>query len=121
MTKNDTKIIFVYNANGGAYNSLLDYGKKYITPSKYDCELCMVSYGPFGMKKDWKQFTQKLGSPVVFLHKDEFAKRYTVKTSYPAMIKRTNGKYKVLLDKKDFQKIKTLDDLKQAVNKALAK
>lgn len=69
-SKSEKEIIFVYNADGGIGNALLDYGKKYIQPDKYDCQLCMVTYGALGMKKDWKIFTSSLSYQVKFLHRD---------------------------------------------------
>ena len=120
MSKVSTKIIFVYNAKSGISNALLDYGKKYITPSKYDCQLCMLSYGAFGMKSDWKSFVASLPHPVVFLHKDEFEHTYSkIKTPYPAMLIAEENTHQILIDGKDFVSINSLNELKSRVSKAL--
>ena len=115
-----SQLLFVYNANSGAANGLLDYGKKYITPDKYDCQLCMVSYGPFGMKKDWKQFIASLPYEVVFLHKDELEKQHPqASIKPPGLLLRTDSGYRPMLEAADFEAIKTLDQLKSLVNQAL--
>lgn len=119
MSKPDT-LLFIYNAESGLANALLDYGKKYVAPSKYDCQLCMLSYGPFGIKQDWKKFTKELPYNVKFLHKDELNAQYPdVKTTFPAVVRIQNNTSKTLLNGKDFKAIQSLDELKSAVMKAL--
>lgn len=120
MNKLYSKLLFIYNADSGMINALMDQGKKYLTPSEYACQLCMVSYGPFGMRKDWKKFTKELPYEIEFLHKDELQNTYpTIETSLPAMVLLSNENADVLLDKEDFNTIVSLDDLKTAVLKAL--
>lgn len=111
------QILFVYNAKSGAMNGLLDYGKKYIQPSKYDCQLCMLSYGPFGMKKDWKDFTSSLPYIVSFLHKDDLEKMHPhIKVSLPAVVLTGgNQSYETIITSDDFLKIKSLDELKESL------
>ena len=106
--------LFIYNANSGIGNALVDYGKKYISPDTYDCELCMVTYGPFGMKRDWKAFVGSLDLPVRFLHKDELLDEFgEVDTTFPALLRNQDGQLINILDSSDFAKVKTLNDLKK--------
>jgi len=123
MNKHESNqnIIFVYNAKSGIANALLDYGKKYIQPDKYDCQLCMVTYGVFGMKKDWKDFVKSLPYPTRFLHKDEFLKQYdNTDITFPTVLLSENRQLRVLISAKDFADIKTLESLKQAVKQKIA-
>ena len=114
------KLIFVYNANSGKANALLDFGKKYVAPSTYDCQLCMISYGPFGMKKDWKQFTESLPYDVSFLHKDEFEKQHPeAHIDPPGLLYLSDTGYQTLLDAQDFDNIASLEELKKRVDQAL--
>lgn len=116
----NSELLFVYNANSGVGNALIDYGKKLVAPNNYDCNLCMASYGPFGMKKDWKQFIKSLDTPVKFLHKDEFEKRFTSrKQKYPCLVGIQNKQLTTLLSAKDFESIQTLDQLIAAVKKTV--
>ena len=110
------KYIFVYNANSGIGNALIDYGKKIVAPDKQDCELCTVTYGPFGMKKDWKDFVATLGSPIEFLHKDEYEKIHPKSSiTYPAFLEQNNQNIVQLLGRSDFKKINNLNDLKESI------
>ena len=120
-TPNDTELLFAYNADSGLGNALVDYGKKYLQPSKYDCQLCMVTYGPFGMKSDWKKFVKTLPAPAVFLHKDELRDKYpAIDIALPAVVTVKAGKLdRVLLDRSEFQNISSLDDLKQLLAEKL--
>lgn len=91
---------------------LVDYGKKYVQPSKYDCQLCMVTYGAFGMKSDWKKYIKSLNYDVEFLHKDEISTKYPgLKVALPAVIAVDDGSFKVILSAKDFIKIDSLGSL----------
>ena len=119
--ESNQKIIFVYNAESGIANALLDYGKKYIQPDKYDCQLCMVTYGALGMKKDWKGFVKSLPYPTRFLHKDEFLKQYRNKEiTFPTVLLQKDNQLKVLLGAKDFANINNLESLKQTLKQKLA-
>lgn len=76
-----TKLIFVYNANAGKINSLLDSAHKLISPGTYDCKLCELTHGVFKEDVDWIRFREsvKTTNPnlkLEFLHKDEFEKQY---------------------------------------------
>ena len=119
-TKKYQRILFVYNADSGIANGLLDYGKKYLQPDKYDCQLCMVTYGAFGMKSDWKKFTKTLGIPVQFLHRDEFAAQYPDSNTqeFPTMLGlKHDSTQEILISTQNFNEIKSLGDLKNVVTK----
>lgn len=116
MEKIQSKILFIYNADSGFTNALIDQGIKYLTPDKYECKLCMVSYGPVGMRKDWKRFIKDLPYNVEFLHRDELQNAYPrINTSLPAVVLVSSGKTRVLLKKEDFDHISSVDGLKSAV------
>ena len=103
-------------------NALLDMGKKTFNPDDYPCSLCMVTYGPFGMKKDWKNFTKNLPYPSEFLHKDELSDELSQKLKeFPALVLEADTAHEVLLDHNDFNSIQSLDDLKQKVNQVTSK
>ncbi|MCJ7467629.1 MAG: GTPase [Maribacter sp.] len=76
------KLIFVYNANTGFANSLLDAVHKILSPATYECPLCEITFGAFTEKRIWKKFRQKSTVPMEFLHKNEFKKQYASKFGY---------------------------------------
>ena len=73
------KLIFIYNANSGKRNAILDSMHKIFSPSTYDCNLCDITYGLVSENRTWKKFHEESKHDMVFLHKDEFAKKYASK------------------------------------------
>ncbi len=76
------KLIFIYNADSGLVNSLLDGAHKILSPATYECSLCKLTHGALSEKKRWTKFTEQLkaeGKSLQFLHKDEFRKVYRSK------------------------------------------
>ena len=73
------KLIFVYNANAGAVNGLLDSAHKIVSPSTYECSLCSITHGVFTEEKLWAAFRKSSTTEMDFLHKDEFLKQYRSK------------------------------------------
>lgn len=114
-------LIFIYNAETGMSNMLVDVGRRIFTPDKYPCALCMVTYGALGKKKEWKEFIETLDYEVKFLHKDElpdFLAKENI--DFPALIKTiAKNKYDILIDASEFDKIKDLETLKKVVSKKL--
>ncbi|WP_422859122.1 GTPase [Flagellimonas sp. S174] len=69
---------------------------KVFSPSTYDCNLCDITYGIVGENKIWKQFRKEGGHDIIFLHRDEFAKKYAskfgAKFTFPiVLVEGTNG------------------------------
>jgi len=65
-------LLFVYNANSGAFSLVKDYLHQLTDPATYECRLCGLTYGNLGMKNEWKEFLEGLEIKVEFLHRDEF-------------------------------------------------
>lgn len=116
MPKRKNKLIFVYNANSSLFALGTDYVHKIISPQTYQCDLCKITYGNLGMRKEWKEFIQKLPITVQFLHKDEFIKNYLQFThfSFPAVF-RGEGSISQLITAEEINKQRTLTDLKNLV------
>ena len=70
------KLVFVYNADSGMFNTMADIAHKLLSPKTYNCNLCMLTHGYFSARKDWINFLQVLNIEMEFLHRDEFIKRY---------------------------------------------
>jgi hypothetical protein len=65
-------LLFVYNADSGLFNELKDYGKKIVDKESYQCNLCGVTFGLTGMKREWKHYLSELNYKTHFIHRDEF-------------------------------------------------
>lgn len=76
------RLVFVYNADAGLAAGLLDLVHKTLSPSTYPCSLCGVTYGPLGMKTQWRDWLKSLPYESVFFHRPDF------RTAYPAFADR---------------------------------
>ncbi len=104
------KLIFVYNADSGLMNTLMDIGHKAISPQTYECNLCGLTFGLLSEHKQWKKFREESNVDMEFLHRDEFEQKYNQKFEYPIVLKQDND-LSVTISKTELDKIKTLDQL----------
>lgn len=72
MTRQNSTLICVYNADGGVLNALRDMVHKIVSPATYPCSLCALTYGALTMRSEWRRTLERLGLPVLFLYRDEF-------------------------------------------------
>lgn len=76
------KLIFIYNADSGLQNLLIDGAHKILSPDTYECNLCDITYGAFTENRVWKEFRKNSDLELEFLHRDEFTKTYRSKFGY---------------------------------------
>ena len=109
------EVLFVYNANSGAANAVLDSMHKILSPSTYDCKLCELTFGTFSENRVWKKFRQNSNYKFQFLHKDEFLKRYKSKWlpkyDFPVALLIGNDAMELLISSEDFEALKTTRQL----------
>jgi len=111
------KVIFVYNANSGLASVVKDFWKKILRPSSYDCNLCMQTFGIFGVKKDWKKFIQNLNIETEFLHKDEFEKKFDIKDAkYPSAYIQDDSNLDLFITQDEMDKVKSLEEMETLVS-----
>lgn len=116
MKKNaPQKLIFVYNANSGKRNAILDSMQKVFSPSTYDCKLCDLTFGLVAENRTWKKFRQESNHQMSFLHKDEFAKKYAskfgYKFDYPVVLAEGDKGLEVLVSAVEMNTLKTAHGL----------
>ena len=104
------KLIFIYNADSGLMNTLMDIGHKAISPQTYECNLCGLTFGVLTEHKQWKKFRETSDTEMEFLHRDEFEKKYQQKFEYPLILKQDTD-LSVAISKTELDRIKTLDEL----------
>ena len=111
-----TKIVFVYNADSGLLNALKDSAEKLVSPEKYGCNLCSLTYGVIGVKQEWMNFITQLELPIEFLHKDEFTDRYGSRdAAFPSAFTEKRGNLELLISSDEIDQTKTLPELIQLV------
>ena len=104
------KLIFVYNANSGKLNTLVDIAHKLISPETYQCSLCSLTHGTLSEKNAWKEFRERTGLNMEFLHKDEFEKLHGKFFDYPVILKQSND-ISLFLSADDISHLKSVDEL----------
>jgi len=111
------KLVFVYNADSGMFNTLTDIAHKVFSPQTYECNLCAISHSYLSERSEWRGFIEDLGVECEFLHRDEFLKKYTSdETEFPVIFELVNGELKSGLPATKINACKSMDDLKQAIN-----
>jgi len=116
----DTKLIFVYNADSGLFNTVTDIAHKILSPKTYDCQLCAITHGIFSVRENWVGFLEELDASCEFLHKDEFTKKYPrITATYPAIFKLENNQPVLWIDHHVINELSSVDDLKQTINEKL--
>ena len=114
------KIIFVYNANSGLMNTVLDIGHKIISPDTYECNLCAITYGVLKENQEWKTFRESSKDELEFLHKDEFEEKYQQVRDYPiVLVSNKNNELSEVLDKDELNKMQTAKDLIQKLQETI--
>jgi len=110
------KLIFVYNADSGLFNTVTDIAHKVLSPKTYSCNLCALTHGHFKIKQEWVEFLDQIDTELEFLHRDEFLEKYNQSDAeLPAIFIEENGEISVWLDQTSINKIQTLNDLKSTV------
>lgn len=110
------KLVFVYNADSGFLNSLLDIGHKIVKPETYTCNLCSLTFGNFVENAKWKEFREGSSNELEFLHRDEFEGKYGLKLACPVILKASDGgKLEVVIPAERLESFKSLDELIGAV------
>jgi hypothetical protein len=115
------QLIFVYNANSGNTNALLDVAHKLFKPSTYSCSLCGLTYGLVSEKRKWKNFRTKSGIAMQFLHIDEYEKQFKSKFSqkytYPVVLIQNHYELDIFMNAEKLNQIENLDTLIAEVEK----
>lgn len=113
-------LIFVYNANSGRVNALLDAGHKLISPSTYPCSLCALTYDTFTENTHWKAFREDSNTEMTFYHKDEFEQEYpNIKITYPAVLKLEDKQLSILINHQELDKLTTVESLIERLHTSL--
>ena len=115
------RLVFVYNADSGVFNTVSDIAHKLFSPETYACNLCALTHGYFSVRQEWEGFVQSLPVSREFLHRDQFKEQYPDHdVALPALFLHSNEKLSVLLAADEINAIHDLSDLKQRIEARLA-
>lgn len=121
----ENKLIFVYNANSGLHNAILDSAHKILSPDTYACNLCDITFGTLTEDKVWRKYRKKnkkllkaqnpSGLEMEFLHKNEFVKKYDASVgdtySYPIILAVRNSFMEVFVHPEILNVVETPEEL----------
>lgn len=103
------ELIFVYNADSGLGNALIDGAHKILDPSTYSCSLCQLTHGAFREREIWRKYRTASSTSMIFLHKDEFKKEYASKFghafTYPIILGQTTSGLEVVVRKEELSEL----------------
>ena len=113
-------LVFVYNADSGLVNTLLDIGHKIVSPQTYSCNLCALTHSTFSMRDEWKQFVAQLDCSVEFLHRNELKNKYGLEgIPLPVIFRKTDGGLREFIGCEDINRCHTLAELERLVRERL--
>lgn len=119
LNRSPTKLIFIYNANSGSINALLDSAHKLLSPKTYDCKLCDITFGVFAEKEEWKNFRETSAIEMIFLHKDEFLKQYRSKWlpkyNFPVILSEEKHGLELFMTTEDLNALENVSELTQEI------
>lgn len=109
------KLIFIYNADSGLRNMVMDSVHKIFSPSTYQCNLCDITYGAFTENSIWKKFRKETNLQMQFLHKDEFTKTYRSKFghkfTFPIVLAETQNGLEIFVKTEELNEMNTTEGL----------
>jgi len=114
------QLIFVYNANTDPVSAIVDYAHKVFKPSTYKCELCALTHHNLGERTAWKKFKERSKAEMEFMYIRGFEKQFNLRYDYPVILERSSDDFQVLLDKKELQKVKSVEELIERLEKERA-
>jgi len=113
-------LIFIYNANSGILNGIMDAGHKIFNPSTYPCSLCALTYDTFTENEIWQNFRKDSSIRMEFYHKDEFEATFPkVNMIYPAILKLEGNQITTVLTNEILNDISDVDELIERLNSNL--
>ena len=121
-------LLFVYNANAGYWNGVMDSLHKIFSPKTYPCSLCAITYGLRKIEPDWDAFikSELQAFEPQFLHKDElieeFGEAVLEQHALPAVfwVDKDSKLLDPIIPKEKMDQL-SLDELKDELRKIIAK
>ena len=111
------RLIFIYNADGGIAQGVLDTLHKTLSPTTYPCSLCAITHGVLRINPKWRYWLKQLDVPVFFQHKDDTPYR---DVALPVVLAERNGEAHALLDAAQLNALGNVDALIAALEARLS-
>jgi len=113
---NKIQLLFVYNADSGAFNKLADMAHKIFSPDTYSCALCSITHGIFQEKEQWRTFVASLPLACRFVHRDEFLLQHPeFQGQLPAIFQASADTLRVCLSADQLKSCHDIQDLQKLI------
>ena len=109
------KLIFIYNADSGFFNGMLDSAHKLFSPKTYSCDLCAITHGLAGAKKEWRTFLESLSIPITYYHKDDRPESL-MKYELPVILMQDSSGIRELVSAKEMKGVEGVEQLVDRIN-----
>ncbi len=115
----ERKLLFVYKADSGLFNTMADIGHKIFSPETYECALCALTHGYFSERTQWRSFVEQLDCHCDFLHRDEFLRQFPAdQTPLPAVFVVTGKQVACCLGADDIARCADLPALQEMIRES---
>ncbi len=117
----ESKLLIVYNADSGFFNTVASSIHKALSPETYACQLCRLTYGMTHMVEAWKSYLEALPIAVRALHRNEFQAQFPAlqASALPAIFLVHIGRVDVLLSAETIQATGEIPLLIERLNTAM--
>ena len=106
------KLIFVYNADSGVFNTIADIAHKITSPETYQCQLCALTHGYFTIRNQWDQYLKQASVDFRFFHRDEFQQKYgDLGYALPAIFIEKDDAPQLLIDRDRIEQLQDVEEL----------
>lgn len=111
-----SSLVFVYDAESGFANAVVDVAYTACTAERMRCSLLPLIRGPFGVRRRWKRIGGDLGRAVEYVYRDQFAARHDLsRVTLPAVFKCQGSECRIWLAAEQIRACRTSDDLERLV------
>lgn len=106
------KLVFVYNAEAGLMNGIMDSAHKLFSPSTYACDLCAITHGLTRMKSEWRAWLKQSGQAAQFYHRADFRQAWPdMDVTLPAILVQQDDQLKLLVSASDLAQVSDVGQL----------
>jgi hypothetical protein len=116
------QLIFVYNADGGTFNAIMDSAHKLFAPSTYQCSLCAITHGMLTMRHEWKDYMRNLPYETRFYHRDGFRQAWPNQLAkLPAIfMQEEDGTLRTIINSEELDKQSSIAQLTALLGRKLS-
>lgn len=105
-------IVFVYNAEAGLVNGIMDSIHKIVSPSTYSCDLCAITHGLARQRPEWRAWLKKSGQDAKFYHRSDFRQAWPdVHVTLPAVLVQEADQLRLIASASDLAQINNVSEL----------